>query len=156
MSSGSLTPLGAAARGLAAGAAGTAAMTAVQTAYYKATGSESSSTPAEVGKRMVEGVLQRSVPEERIGALNQGMHWGYGTSLGLPYGIVAGSTRTPASAVSSGIALALAAWAAGRTQLAAMQLAPPPWEDPPSSLAVDVGFHLAYGLAAAAAFRILR
>jgi len=57
-----LTPLGAAARGLVAGAVGTAAMTAAQTAYLKATGDEQSSTRAEVGTRIIEGVLQREVP----------------------------------------------------------------------------------------------
>jgi hypothetical protein len=67
-------------RGLLAGAAGTAAMTAAQTAYLKARGGEPSSTPAEVGRRIVEGVLQRDVPEERMGALNNVMHWLYGTS----------------------------------------------------------------------------
>ena len=58
MASRKLTPLSAAVRGLLAGAAGTVAMTAAQTAYYRATGSESSSTPGEVGKRIVEGVLR--------------------------------------------------------------------------------------------------
>lgn len=151
-----LTPLGAVTRGLVAAAAGTGAMTAVQTAYYKAAGAEPSATPAEVGKRIVEGVLRREVPEERTGALNQGMHWAYGTSWGVPYGIVAGSRRRPASALRSGLAFALAVWGAGRAQMTAMQIAPPPWEDPPSSLVTDVGFHVAYGLAAAAVFRALR
>lgn len=131
-------------------------MTAAQTAYYKATGSESSSTPAEVGKRVVEGVLGREVPDDRMNALNQGMHWAYGTSWGLPFGIAVGSSRSSDSVVSSGIALAPLAWAAGRGELTAMKLAPPPWQDPPSSLAVDVGSHLVYGLATAAAFRAVR
>ncbi|MBA2566487.1 MAG: hypothetical protein ACR2IN_08380 [Thermoleophilaceae bacterium] len=131
-------------------------MTAAQTAYYKATGSESSSTPAEVGKRVVEGVLGREVPDDRMNALNQGMHWAYGTSWGLPFGIAVGSSRSSDSVVSSGIALATLAWAAGRGELTAMKLAPPPWQDPPSSLAVDVGSHLVYGLATAAAFRAVR
>lgn len=156
MSSRTLTPLGAVARGVTAAAAGTAAMTAVQTAYYRATGSESSSTPAEVGKRIVEGVLQRKVPEERIDALNQSMHWLYGSSWGLPYGIVAGSRRRPASPLAGGVALGLAVWGASRTEMAAMQIAPPPWQDPPSALAMDLGFHLVYGVVAGAAFRVLR
>lgn len=156
MASRSLTPLGAAARGVAAAVAGTAAMTAAQTAYYKATGTESSSTPAEVARRIVEGVLQRDLPEERMSALNQGTHWLYGSSWGLLYGIVAGSRRRPASVVASGTALALAVWSTGRAELTAMQLAPPPWQDPPSSLAVDLGSHLVYGVTSALAFRVLR
>jgi hypothetical protein len=39
--------------------------------------------------------------------------------------------------------------------MTAMQIAPPPWQDPRSSLAMDVGFHLVYGLAAATVFRVL-
>jgi hypothetical protein len=140
---------------VAAGAAGTAAMTAAQTAYYKATNSESSSTPAEVAKRIIEGVLQRNVPEERMNALNQGMHWLYGSSWGLPYGLVAGS-RSGGSVAAHGAALGMSVWAASRAEMTAMQIAPPPWQDPPSSLAMDVGSHLVYGLAAALAFRLIR
>ncbi len=131
-------------------------MTAAQTAYYKASGSESSSTPAEVAKRIIEGVLQREVPEDRTNALNRGMHWLYGTSWGLPYGLAAGSSRSPGSTLSGGLAFATAVWAASRGQMTAMQIAPPPWRDPPSSLVVDVGSHLAYGLATALAFRAIR
>jgi hypothetical protein len=151
-----LTPIGAVVRGLAAAAAGTGAMTSVQTAYYKARDMESSSTPAEVGKRIVAGVLQREVTEGSESALNQGMHWLYGSSWGLPYGILAGSRRSQGSLIGSGVALGLGVWSASRTQMTALQIAPPPWEDPPSSLAMDVGFHLVYGMAAATAFRILR
>jgi hypothetical protein len=74
-------------RGLLAGAAGTAAMTAAQTAYLKARGEEPSTTPAEVGRRIIEGVLQRDVPEERMGALNNVMHWLYGTGWGVLFGL---------------------------------------------------------------------
>ncbi|MBA2580078.1 MAG: hypothetical protein H0V03_04420 [Thermoleophilaceae bacterium] len=151
----SLNPVGAAVRGVVAGAAGTALMTAAQTAYYKYTGSESSSTPAEVGERVIEGVLQREVPVSED-ALNQGMHWAYGTSMGVPFGIVAGSRREPASVLGSGIAFGIAAWGASQVELPAMKLAPPPWEYSASSLATDVGFHLVYGLGAALAFRVLR
>jgi hypothetical protein len=66
------TPAGLVARGLAAAFAGTVAMTAYQTAVLKARGSEPSSTPGEVGRRIVEGVLERRVPEERMGLLNNG------------------------------------------------------------------------------------
>ena len=151
----SLNPVGAAVRGVVAGAAGTALMTAAQTAYYKYTGSESSSTPAEVGERVIEGVLQREVPVSED-ALNQGMHWAYGTSMGVPFGIVAGSRREPASVLGSGIAFGIAAWGASQVELPAMKLAPLPWEYSASSLATDVGFHLVYGLGAALAFRALR
>jgi hypothetical protein len=157
MTPSTLSPLGATVRGALAGAAGTAVMTAVQTAYYKATDSEGSNTPGEVLKRIVEGVLQRDFPEDKMGAATQGMHWAYGTSMGVPYGIVSGSRRRrPTSVIGSTLAFGLPVWAAGQVQLPAMQMAPPPWEMPPSSLAMDLGFHLAYGLGGALAWRVLR
>lgn len=151
-----LTPLGAAARGALAGAAGTGLMTLAQTAYYKATDTESSTTPGEVAKRIVEGVLKRDFPDERMNEATQVMHWLYGTSWGIPYALVSGTRREPAPVGRSALAFGLAVWAGGQVQLPAMQLAPPPWESPPSALAMDLGFHLVYGLGGALAFRALR
>lgn len=150
-----LTPVGAVMRGLLAGVAGTAVMTAVQTAYYKATGNESSSTPGEVGRRIVAGVLQREAPEADWPPMNQGMHWLYGSSWGVPYGIFAGSGE-PGSLLKGVVACTLMVWGASLVQLPAMRLAPPVWEMPPSSIAMDLGFHAAYGVGTAVAFRAIR
>ncbi len=148
------TPLGALARGAAAGVAGTAVMTAAQTAYMKATGGEASSTPAEVAKRIVEGVLHREVPEERMDLLNNAMHWFYGTSWGTIYGLAAGS-RAPDSALRSGLGFGFVVWGASLVQLPAMKLAPPIWETPPATIAPDLGFHLAYGAGVGAAWAVV-
>ena len=148
-----ITPLRAVGRGLVAGAAGTAAMTAAQLAYMKATNGESSSTPAEVGRRIMEGVLQRDVPDSAMPALNNGMHVAYGTSWGAVYGLAAGGRR--ASPVMAGLGFGLAVWSASLLQLPAMKLAPPVWESSPGELLPDVGFHLVYGTAVGLAFRIL-
>lgn len=153
MASSDRTPLMAALGGLAAGAAGTGMMTVAQTVYSKATGGGSSSTPAQVGKRIIEGVLQREVPETQADALNNAMHWLYGTSWGMAYGITAGGRR-PAP-LRSGVGFGLAVWGASLIQLPAMKLAPPVWEYEPATLAPDVGFHLAYGAGVATAFRAL-
>jgi hypothetical protein len=125
-------------------------MTAAQTAYYKATGQESSSTPAEVAKRIIGGVLQREVPEGSEGALNNGMHVLYGVSWGGLLGLAAAG-RSP----GSGVLFGLTVWGASLVHLPAMQLAPPVWEYPPASLASDVGFHLVYGVSTAAAYKAL-
>ncbi|MGI8429034.1 MAG: hypothetical protein ACR2OB_06950 [Solirubrobacteraceae bacterium] len=143
-------------RGAIAGAAGTAVMTAAQTAYYKRTGAESSSTPYEVAKRIIEGVLQRPVPAERKDTLNTGMHVVYGTSWGVPYGILAASHATSPPVLRSALRLGVAVWGASLVELPAMQLAPPVWKYDPKSLVTDLGFHLVYGLGAAVAFRVLR
>lgn len=155
MSDTTLTPIGAVGRGLVAGAAATAVMTAVQNAYYTATGSQGSSTPGEVGRRVLEGVFRRQVsPEQVSGPLTTGVHWTYGTSLGVPYGLVAGSLNAR-SMLARGCGAGVGVWASSRAGMTAMQLAPPPWQDPPLMLAMDLGFHLVYGFTAAAVFRAL-
>lgn len=154
MARSSLTPLGAVSRGLVAGAIGTAphdrrSDRLLQGDRHRA------KLHGKVAKRIIEGVLKREVAEERTNVLNQGIHWLYGTLMGLPYGLAAGSRWRPPPLLRSATAFGLAVWAAGRIELKAMQLAPPPWQDPPASLAIDVGFHQVYGLGAALAFRAL-
>jgi hypothetical protein len=141
---------GSIARGLLAGAVGTGVMTAAQTAYYKATGSEPSSTPAEVGKRIAGGVLQREVPEGSEDKLNTGMHALYGTSWGGLLGLASAGRRP-----GLGIVFGLTVWGASLAELPAMKLAPPPWEYDLKTIAPDVGFHLLYGVATATAYKAL-
>lgn len=147
------SPLGAVARGLVAGAIGTGMMTAVQMAYYKAKGMEGSSVPGEVAKRVTEGVLHREFPEERMDTATNVMHWLYGISWGVPYALWAGSTRP--GIVRGIVGGTLMVWGAAQVQLPAMKLAPPPWEYAPSSLAMDVGFHSAWALGTAVAYRAM-
>jgi uncharacterized membrane protein YagU involved in acid resistance len=128
-------------------------MTAAQTLYLKARGEEPSTTPAEVGRRIVEGVLQREVPEERIGVLNNAMHWLYGTSWGAVYGLVQSSQRSRGAC--DGPVFGAIVWSASLVHLPAMRLAPPVWEYPPDQLTSDVGFHLVYGIGVGAAFALL-
>lgn len=150
-----LTPVGAVGRGIVAGAAATAVMTAAQNAYYKATGNQGSSTPGEVGRRVLEGVFGHRVSSEQVsGPLTTGVHWVYGTGLGVPYALVAGSVNA-GSTLGHGLGLGVGVWAGSRAGMAAMQLAPPPWQDSASTLAVDLGFHLVYGITGAAVFRAL-
>ena len=143
--------LGGMARGVVAGAIGTAVMTAAQTAYYKATGAEPSTTPAEVGKRVIRGVLQRDVPEEQTDTINTAMHWLSGTGWGALFGLAAAG-REP----GLGIGFALTVWGASQVELPAMKLAPPIWENlDPKVLAPDLGFHVVYGVAVATAYKAL-
>lgn len=142
------TPLGAVAKGLFAGAAGTAVMTASQLAYYKAYDVQPSDTPAQVGKRVIEGLLQRGpVGEEQMETLNNAMHWGYGTGWGVLYGLA-----RPRGGVRSGLLFGLSVWSASLVHLPAMKLSPPVWELEPASMVPDVGFHLVYGAAVGLAY----
>ena len=143
--------LGGLTRGVVAGAIGTAAMTAAQTAYYKAMDMEGSTMPAEVGKRVIRGVLHREVSEEQTETLNNAMHWLYGTSWGALFGLAAAG-RAPGLGVGFGVVV----WGAEQVELPAMQLSPPIWESfDPKSIAPDLGFHLVYGVATAMAYKAL-
>jgi hypothetical protein len=148
------TPLAAVARGALAGAVGTAAMTVAQGAYYKAQGTEPSTTPAEVAKRIVRGVFHRRVDEDSTGALNNAMHWTYGSSWGVVYGLAQGTIH--ARAVRHGLLFGSLVWGASLVHLPAMKLAPPIWESKPSQVAPDLGFHLVYGEGVALAYAALR
>src|SRR5690349_7079976 len=89
-----VTPLGAIARGLVAGAAGTFAMDALLYVRYRRSdgksgflrwefsfdvlGWDDAPAPAHVGKRLYEGLFQRDLPDHRAALVNDVMHWGYG------------------------------------------------------------------------------
>lgn len=147
------SPLAAVGRGLAAGAVGTAAMTGYQLAVAKLRDSGSSSAPAEVGRRIIEGVFQREVPEEGMGALNNAMHVVYGTSWGPVYGVAQSSLGLPAP--HHGALFGTLVWGASLVELPAMKIAPPIWKTPPLEIALDLSYHLVYGLAVAAAYALL-
>jgi hypothetical protein len=148
------SPLAAVVKGLVAGATGTAAMTAYQTAVAKARDSEPSTIPAEVAKRIIRGMLERDVSDEQTALLNNVMHWSYGTGWGAAYGIVACSISP--RTIRSGVAFGTVVWGASLVELPAMKLAPPPWEYPPQELALDLSYHLVYGVVTAVALAALR
>lgn len=165
-----LTPLGAVVRGALAGAAGTVAMDLVLYARYRSGGGRdgfaswelSSSTltwdeaaaPAQVGKRVLEGFLQRDLPESWAGPVNNVVHWAYGIGWGEVYGLVAGSRHEPG--LWWGLSLGAVVWASGYVVLPLAKLYKPIWEYDATTLARDLGAHLAFGAVTAAAFRSLR
>ena len=109
------TPLGAIACGLVAGAIGTAAMDTLLFPRYRREGGESSAeawelsegitsseeapAPAEVGRRVVEGLFQVKLSSSRAPLVNNVMHWAYGMIGGAQYGIVSGSLSRTRSLV---------------------------------------------------------
>lgn len=157
-------------RGVAAGAAGTLAMDLVWYRHYRRSGGEdgfadwefSASTkswddagaPAHVGRRVLEGLLQRELPDEAAAMTNNATHWVTGLAWGALYGLVAGSaTRTPSPA--AGAALGAAAFATSYAVLPAAKLYRPIWEYDVKTLAKDLTGHLVFGLGTAALFRTL-
>jgi hypothetical protein len=138
------------AAGVAATAVGTAAMTAAQAAA----GSDSDA-PGRVGRRLVEGVFGRRVRRRERGPLNHAMHWLYGTSWGVALGALTAGEDEPPPVVPTGLALGLGVWAASLVELPLLGVAPPVWRQQPAQVAADLGFHLVYGFAAAAALAVL-
>ena len=163
------TPLGAVVRGLVAGAIGTLALDAVGYLRYRRGGGtagfrewEFSSSvqswadapaPAQVGRRLVEGVFQRKLPDSSAALVNNLTHWGYGMANGAVYGLLAGSLRKPR--VAYGPAFGTAVWLSGYAVLPAAGLYKNIWEYDAKVLADDLSGHLAYGTTTAAAFRVL-
>jgi hypothetical protein len=164
-----VTPLGAVIRGLVAGAAGTGAMDAVLYARYRrAQGQEGferwefasdvdswehAPAPAQVGKRLFEGLFQRELPPQRARLVDNITHWAYGILGGVSYGIVAGSLPTPR--IRYGLPFGAGVWAAGYVVLPAAKLYQPIWKYDRVTLTKDLSAHLVYGLGTATAFRLL-
>lgn len=164
-----MTPVGAVARGLVAGAVGTLAMDALLFARYKRGGGEShfapwelssglaswddAPAPAQVGKRLVEGLFQRKLPPERARLVNNVTHWMFGIFGALQYGILAGSLSRPR--VAYGLPFGAALWASGYVILPAAKLYEPIWEYDAKTLAKDLSAHLLYGTVTAATFGLL-
>lgn len=164
-----MSPLGAVGRGLVAGAAGTLAMDALWFARYRRAGGDSdfaewefssgvcswdqAPAPAQVGKRLVEGLFKRELPASRAALVNNITHWAYGMLGGTQYGIVAGSLDHPR--VRYGVPFGASVWAAGYAVLPAAKLYKPIWEYDKKALAKDLSAHLVYGVGTATTFGLL-
>jgi hypothetical protein len=162
------TPLGAVGRGALAGAVGTVAMDLVWYVRYRRGGGDQPflewefptkpdwdkvSEPGQVGKRLVEGFLQRDLDPKWAPLTNNVMHWGYGMLWGVQYGIVTASG--PRRSVARGLLLGPIVWASSYVTLPLAKLYKPIWEYDPKTLAKDLSAHVGYGLATASAFRLL-
>jgi hypothetical protein len=140
--------------GLLAGLAGTAAMTIAQGAEFALTDAEPSTAPAEIADQIKRRAGQGRLKRRHRRVANQAMHWLYGASWGIPYGIVAGSTDMAPEL--SGPVFGLLVWGAALAQEPALGLADPPWKRSLRSLGSEALFHVVYGIGAGAALRSLR
>jgi hypothetical protein len=146
-------------RGVVAGVAGTAAMTAHQLLVGRHRGRPlrtpvprtwaEAPAPAQVAKRL----LGRRVTKQQVPLLTNVMHWGYGVSWGIPYGVVRAARG--GREIPSGAALGAAVWALSYAQLVPLGIYEPPWRYPPRELALDLSYHLVYGFGVAGAYAAL-
>jgi hypothetical protein len=114
---------------------------------------EQAPAPAQVGKRLVEGLFGIELPPSRARLVNNVMHWAYGILNGAQYGIVAESLRTPR--IRYGLPFGATVWASDYVILPAAKLYKPIWEYDAKTLAHDLSAHLVYGLGTATALRLL-
>ncbi len=68
----------------------------------------------------------------------------------MAYGVAVGS-----GAPLAGAAFGTGAWAASYAELVPLGIYQPPWRYPAKELALDLSYHLVYGLAVAGAFAVL-
>ena len=139
--------------GLLAGLGATAAMTIAQGAEFVLTDAEPSGSPADVADKLKRRAGQGRLKRRHRRAVNQGMHWLYGVSWGIPYGIVA--SRSEVAPELSGPVFGLLVWGAALAHEPALGLAEVPWKRSPQSLGSEALFHLVYGIGAGATLRWL-
>jgi hypothetical protein len=106
--------------------------------------------PAQAAKRIADALGKgRKLTKKDVPWLTNALHWGYGVGWGAGYGLAA---AVSAPSVARGAAFGAGVWAASYAELVPLGIYQPPWEYPPQELALDVGYHLVYGLGVAAAY----
>jgi hypothetical protein len=164
-----MTPIGAVVGGMLAGAAGTVIMDGVWYARYRRDGGtsgflewetasgldrfEDAPAPAQVGRRVLEGLLQRELKPGSVRLVTNVVHWGYGLAWGAAYGIVAGSTRRPRA--SYGLLFGPIVWSTGYLVLPPTGIYKPIGQYDARTLWKDASAHLAFGVGTAATFKLL-
>ena len=161
--------LGSTVRGAGASALGTLAMDASLYRRYRHDGGdaafpkwessegllnwEDAPAPALVGKQLLERILGRELSPRYARLLNNATHWGYGLVAGAGYGLLIGPRRKPR--VWFGIPFGAAVWAGGYAVLPQLGVYEPIWKYDVRTLGKDLGAHLVFGSATAAAFCLL-
>jgi hypothetical protein len=151
-------------RGTLAGIAGTGAMTGYQLAVARLRGKPLATpvperwtdapAPAQVAKKAADAVGQgRRVALEHVPLLTDAMHWLYGMSWGVLFGAAGGHVR--ADPVVAGLALGGGVWAASYAELVPLGVYEPPWRYPLQELALDLSYHLVYGIVVASSLAAL-
>jgi hypothetical protein len=114
---------------------------------------DSAPAPAKVARKFATDVLHRDVSPDLIPLLTNVMHWATGAGWGAAYGLAQGAL--PGGTLRKGVAWGTTVWAAGYAQLVPLGIYEPPWKYPPDVLALDLSYHLVYGVGTGAGYRAL-
>ena len=163
------TPLGVIVRGVVAGLAGTLAMDLVWYSRYRKSGGEDSfvrwdlaaevsdyenaPAPAQVGKRVAEGLLQTELDPKTARPMTNLVHWATGAGWGAAHGILHGSMSAPKAL--GGVLTGSVAWATSYATLGPIGIYKPIWEYDAATLWKDLSAHLVFGLTTGVMFRLL-
>jgi uncharacterized membrane protein YagU involved in acid resistance len=109
--------------------------------------------PAQLAKKVSEGILHRRVVKRQAPLITNVAHWTYGASLGAAYGLA--SLRGRRHPLPQGLVFGTAIWGLGYSMLSPLGIYEPPWRYPAKTLGVDLSYHLVYGLGVAAAYDAL-
>jgi hypothetical protein len=135
--------------GLFAGAAGTAAMTVSSTLEAKLRKRGGSSAPADAAGKVLGVQPRNPAGRARFSTI---VHWSYGTSWGAARGLISLAGLDGASAAAAHFA---AVWGWSLVMLPALNVAPPPWQQDPTEVAIDALHHAVYAGSTVAAWRAL-
>ncbi|MGH2735543.1 MAG: hypothetical protein ACRDKZ_08185 [Actinomycetota bacterium] len=137
------------AKGLVAGVVGTGALTLATMVEAKARGKEESNAPAEAAEKMLG--FEPSNPQQEK-ALNNIVHWGYGTALGAGRGALGamGLEGPGATVLFFG-----AVWGSALAMQPVLGIAPPPQKWATKELAVDAVRHGIYAGTVSATYEML-
>jgi hypothetical protein len=85
--------------------------------------------------------------------LTNAIHWLYGTSWGVAYAVAARAADP--HPVAGGAVFGTGVWASGYAQLVPLGIYRPPWRYPAAELALDLSYHVAYGVTVGAVYAAL-
>ena len=155
--------------GAVAGAGGTLAMDLIEFRRYRQAGGtyplvawetakgidkwDNSSAPGQFGKRVVEAITGRELPERWARATTNAVHWTTGIGWGAQFGFLSG--LSPRHRLAQGVLLGPTAWLAGYVILPLAKVYKPIWDYDAATLTKDLGTHLTFGSVTAASFAVL-
>jgi hypothetical protein len=162
------TPIGALLHGFGAGAVGVAGLDLVQLWRYRRDGGdrrtvdwelsrgltwEEAPAPAQVGRRVAEGIFNVELADRWAPLTNNVAHWGYGIAWGGLFGLMHGSMAKPG--LRHGLFFGTFVWLAGYVILPMAKLYRPLWRYDAVTLGWDWAGHLVYGLGTSATLQLL-